>query len=141
MEHIFKTKVNYSELGSKEQENFNYAKTAGILAEYGFSCSQITADKFGADMIAYHIATAKPYSIQLKGSRATLDRKYEGKDIWIAYIDRKSSELCLYHHDSAIALFEQTKSANSVSWSENGWYSGMSMHNHFNDIIIRLPFK
>lgn len=139
MENRLKTKIDYSKLGGKEQENYNYAKTAAKLAEYGFSCCLVTADKHGADMIAYHIKSGDKFSIQLKGSRATLDKKYEGKDIWIAYTDRKTNELCLYDHDKAMAIFEQGPSALSESWQVKGGYSGMSLHNQFNDIIIRLP--
>ena len=141
MEELFKSKVNYDEIGGKEQENYNFAKTAAVLAEYGFSCSLVTADKHGADMIAYHIRTAETFAIQLKGSRATLDKKYEGKRIWIAYTDRKTNELCMYNHDTAMAIFEQGPSAQSKSWQVNGGYSGMSLHNQFSDIIIRLPLN
>jgi len=141
MKELFKERVNYNKLGGKEQEVYNFANTAAVLVEYGFACSQITADKHGADMIAYHIDTATPYSIQLKGSRATLDRKYSGKNIWIAYTDRKTSELCLYNHDQAVEIFEKTKSGQCDTWKNKGWYSGMSMHKHFEEIITRLKLN
>ena len=138
MKELFKTKVDYNVLGGKEQESFNYAKTAFKLAEYGFHCNLMPADKHGADMIAYHISTGKIISIQLKGSRATLNKKYEGKNIWIAYIDQRTDELCMYDHDLAMSMFEQGPSALTESWLVKGQYSGMSLHNQFNDIIIRL---
>lgn len=140
MKSLLKNKVDYDKLGGKEQENYNFAKTASKLAEYGFSCSQITADKHGADMLAYHIETGETFAIQLKGSRATLGKKYIGKRIWIAYMDRNTNELCLYNHDDAVAIFEQGPSALTKSWQEEGGYSGVNLHNQFNHIIIRLPF-
>ena len=141
MKDLLQEKIDYSKLGGKEQENYNYAKTAAKLAEFGFSCCLITADKHGADMIAYHIKSGDKFSIQLKGSRATLDKKYEGKDIWIAYTDRKTNEICLYDHDLAMKRFEQGPSALSESWTVKGGYSGTSLHTQFDDLIIRLPLS
>jgi hypothetical protein len=141
MKDLLQEKIDYSELGGKEQENYNYAKTAAKLAEFGFSCCLITADKHGADMIAYHIKSGNKFSIQLKGSRATLDKKYKDKDIWIAYTDRKTNEICLYEHDLAMERFEQGPSALSESWRVKGGYSGTSLYTQFDDLIIRLPLS
>ena len=139
MKELFKTRVDYNILGGKEQEVYNFAKTASVLVEFGFSCNLITADKHGADMIAYHIATGKNINIQLKGSRATLNKKYKGRNLWIAYIDRKTNELCMYDHDLAVDIFELGPSAQTDSWKIKGQYSGVSLHNHFEQVIIRLP--
>ena len=141
MEHLFKEKVNYDSLIGKEQEVYNFAKTASVLVDYGFSCNLITADKHGADMIAYHISTGETISIQLKGSRAVINKKYKGKNLWIAYTDRKTNEICIYNHDLAMGIFENGKSALTQSWLNNGKYGGMSLHNQFNDIILRLPLN
>jgi len=141
MEHLFKEKVNYNSLIGKEQEVYNFAKTASVLADYGFSCNLITADKHGADMIAYHISTGETISIQLKGSRAVINRKYKGRNLWVSYTDRKTNEICLYDHDLAMSIFENGKSALTQSWLGIGEYSGASLHNQFNDIIIRLPLN
>jgi hypothetical protein len=89
-------------------------------------------------MIAYHIFTGKIISIQLKGSRVTLNKKYKDKNIWIAYIDQRTDELCMYDHDLAVDIFEKGQSALTESCLVKGQYSGMSLHNQFNDIIIRL---
>lgn len=141
MEELFKTRVDYNTLGGKEQEVYNFAKTASVLVEFGFSCNLITADKHGADMIAYHIATGENMNIQLKGSRATLNKKYQGRNLWISYIDRNSNEVCLYNHDDAVDLFEMGPSSKTNSWQIKGQYSGMSLHNQFNEIIIRLKLN
>lgn len=140
MKHLFQEKTNYNTLTGKEQEVYNFAKTASTLADYGFSCNLITADKHGADMIAYHIKTGENINIQLKGSRATLSKKYKGRNLWISYIDRKTNEVCLYEHDKALKIFEKTPSAQTKSWlGENGQYANVSLHNLFNHIIIRKP--
>tara|TARA_B100000900_G_scaffold323734_1_gene283322 strand:- start:526 stop:954 length:429 start_codon:yes stop_codon:yes gene_type:complete len=142
MKHLFEEKTNYDTLTGKEQEVYNFAKTASTLADYGFSCNLITADKHGADMIAYHIESGENMNIQLKGSRATLNKKYKGRNLWISYIDRKTNEVCLYNHDDAVEIFEKTPSAQTDSWlGEKAQYSGMTLHNHFNHIIIRKPIS
>ena len=141
MEHLFKERVSYDSLIGKEQEVFNFAKTASVLVEYGFSCNLITADRHGADMIAYHIETGETISIQLKGSRAVINKKYKGRNIWVSYTDRKTNEICLYDHDLAMGIFENGKSALTESWKLTGQYSGSSLHNQFNDIITRLPLN
>jgi len=142
IEQLFEEKTDYSTLTGKEQEVYNFAKTASTLADYGFSCNLITADKHGADMIAYHIESGKNMNIQLKGSRATLNKKYKGRNLWISYIDRKTNEVCLYNHDEAVKIFEKTPSAQTDSWlGEKAQYSGMALHKHFNHIIIRKPIS
>lgn len=143
MYNLLNTPIDYSELTGKEQEVYNYAKTASVLAEYGFSCNLITADKHGADFIAYHIQSATPYSIQLKGSRPTIAKKYMGKNIWIAYTDRTTNELCIYEHDAAVDLFEQTDRALTESWATNGQYSfsPTKKESIFENITIRRTIK
>ena len=142
LEQLFEEKTSYDTLGGKGQEVYNFAKTASTLADYGFSCNLITADKHGADMIAYHIESGKNMNIQLKGSRATLAQKYRGRNLWISYIDRKTNEVCLYNHDEAVKIFEKTPSAQTPSWLEGKkQYSSQSLYKHFDHIIIRKPIS
>ena len=70
-----------------------------------------------------------------------MQKKYKGKNLWIAYTDRKTNEICIYNHDLAMSIFENGKSALTQSWLNNGKYGGMSLHNQFNDIILRLPLN
>ena len=135
--------IEYKDLDTgKEQEQWNFAKTASTLADYGYVSFPVTADKHGPDMIAHHRKTCKNLNIQLKGSRPTLNKKYMGKDILISYVDRETNEICLYDHDEAVKLFEKTPSAQTVSWLEKGQYSGETFHkNKFNHIIKRLPIS
>ena len=140
---VFNSKVDYEKLGGKEQENYNFTKIAALLSEYGFSCNLITADKNGADVLAYHIKMGFTLQIQLKGSRATLNKKYlKAKEpLWIAYIDQASNELCLYDHAKAVKMFEKTSSAKSESWKIHGKYSGVNLNRKFENIIIRIKFS
>lgn len=141
MKHLFKEKVNYTNLIAKEQEVYNYAKTASTLVEYGFVCNLITADKHGADMIAYNFFTSENILIQLKGSRAVVDKKYVGRNLWIAFTDRETNEICIYEHDTALGIFENSKGSTTKTWKLTGLYSGRSLHKQFNEIILRLPIN
>lgn len=139
MKELISNKVEYQSLKSKEQESYNFAKVTGILADYGFECSSVNSDGHGADMIAYHYLTGKLFAIQLKG-RPCIYKKYEDKGLWMAYIDQNAGELCLYEHDKAVALFEQSESANTSSWKDKGGYSYTRGGNTpFEDIILRIP--
>src|SRR5690349_20373967 len=78
-EHIL-----YENLNARQKELFNFQKIAATLADYGFNCIKLTDDWQGADFIAYHVNETRTLKIQLK-SRITIQKKYIGKDIWIAF--------------------------------------------------------
>ena len=78
-EHPLLKPVIYDSLNSRQQENYNYQKLAGVLADFGFITHRLSDDWNGADMIAQHINGDSFIKIQLKG-RLTFSKKYEGKD-------------------------------------------------------------
>ena len=43
------SKINYSDLNSRQKEIFNFQKVAGVLADYGFNCIKLADDWQGAD--------------------------------------------------------------------------------------------
>ena len=77
------TKVSYKDLNSKQKENYNYHKVAAALANYGYDSMRLNNDWEGADFIS--VKGDDMIKIQLKG-RFTLDKKYEKKDLYIAFI-------------------------------------------------------
>ena len=79
-------RVLYSELNSRQKENYNFHKVAGELADYGFNCLRLNDDWQGADFLACHVDGVRYLKIQLKG-RMTIDKKYLGKDIHIAFFN------------------------------------------------------
>lgn len=113
------TRVNYDDLNSRQQENFNFAKLAGVLAEYGFTALRLSDDWKGADLIAVHIEGDRDIKVQLKG-RLTFERKYLNKNLWVAF--RSGETWYLYDHD---ALFERIRERIEAtdSWREHGGYS------------------
>ncbi len=78
------TKVSYKDLNSKQKENYNYHKVASALAEYGYDSMRLNNDWEGADFIS--VKGDDMIKVQLKG-RFTLARKYEDKDLYIAFIE------------------------------------------------------
>ncbi|MFE8646185.1 hypothetical protein ACFX58_13965 [Sphingomonas sp. NCPPB 2930] len=114
-------RIEYEQLNSRQKENFNFQKVAAHLADYGFNCLRLSDDWQGADFIACHIDGETVLKVQLKG-RLTIDRKYGGKGIHVAFCEEGT--WYLYPHDETrdllLALGLMT---GSRSWDENGGYS------------------
>lgn len=115
-------RVAYSVLNSRQQENYNFHKISARLAEYGFNCLRLTDDWQGADFIACHIDGETFLKVQLKG-RLVIDRKYQGKDIHVAFI--LDNDVYLYPHDQLVSHMQANEliGANSVTWHEKGFRS------------------
>ena len=111
--------VPYSDLNSRQKENYNFHHVAARLAKYGFNSLRVTDDWQGADFIACHIDGDTFLKVQLKG-RLVIDRKYLGKDIHIAFLVDHHGYL--YDHDKLVAFLEQNDliGADSVTWHEKG---------------------
>lgn len=117
-------KIHYSELNKRQIENYNFQKIASVLAEYGYSCMWLNDDWQGADFIANHIDGVEFIKVQLKG-RLTIDTKYVGKNIFIAF--RYQDDTYLYPHDEIMNLILKKKP--SVKMSES-WKKGLFSWNN-----------
>ena len=114
-------RIKYQELNSRQKENFNYQKVASELADYGFNCMWLNDDWQGADFIACHIDGALFIKVQLKG-RLTLDKKYNGKEIHVAF--NQGGQWYIYPHDQLQSeLLAMGLMLGSKSWDETGTYS------------------
>ena len=125
-------KISYSELNSKQKENYNFHKVAAALADYGYNSLRLNDDWQGADFIA--INGDNMMKIQLKG-RFTVDKKYINKSIYIAFIE--NGIIKLYAHDQAVLLLP-VNIKNSKSWLENGGYSWGQTPKIYNSIIKEI---
>ena len=113
--------VAYADLNSRQKENYNFHHVAARLAEYGYNSIRVTDDWQGADFIACHIDGERFMKVQLKG-RLTLDRKYEGKKIHIAF--RHGDQCYVYPHDEMVKQVEKLGNiSSSTSWSDHRSYS------------------
>lgn len=111
--------IPYSQLNSRQQENYNFHKVAARLADYGFNCLRLTDDWQGADFIACHIDGQTFLKVQLKG-RLCLDKKYIGKDIHVAFLH--GDDCFLYPHDELLATVISSGALNEESerWRDHG---------------------
>lgn len=105
--------IDYAQLNSRQQENYNFQKLAARLADYGYNSIRLSDDFEGADFIALHIDGETLLRVQLKG-RLTFDAKYYGKGLHIAF--RDGEDLYVYPHDE---LREQIMSAGLIDRSKS----------------------
>lgn len=112
-------RVAYGNLNSRQQENYNFQKVAGRLADYGFNCLRLSDDWQGADFIACHIDGETFLKVQLKG-RLTIDKKYIGKGIYIAFLCR--DDCFVYPHDEFLdgLIKRRVLREESNLWQERG---------------------
>ena len=114
-------RIRYSDLNAKQKENYNFQKVSAVLADYGFVTLRLSDDWQGADFIASHIDGKRFIRVQLK-SRLTFYKKYQGKDLYIAF--RESGIWYLYAHDEVLEkVLAVTGIGKTASWSERGGYS------------------
>lgn len=114
-------RVKYAELNSRQKENYNFQKVAGELADYGYNCLRLNDDWQGADFLAVHVNGNDVMKVQLKG-RFTIDQKYFGKDIYVAFLE--DDDCYLYLHDEVMRdVLSLNKINNSKSWRQKQAYS------------------
>tara|TARA_B110000238_G_scaffold121935_1_gene132022 strand:+ start:77 stop:472 length:396 start_codon:yes stop_codon:yes gene_type:complete len=126
------TKVSYKDLNSKQKENYNYHKVAAALANYGYDSMRLNNDWEGADFIS--VKGDDMIKIQLKG-RFTLDKKYEKKELYIAFIEK--GIIKIYLHDEALAI-ATSNITDSKSWDINGSYSMNQTPKHYCQVIKEI---
>ncbi|WP_353627842.1 hypothetical protein ABM428_08475 [Sulfitobacter sp. TCYB15] len=114
------TAVPYTELNSRQQENYNFHKIAARMADYGFNCIRLTDDWQGADFIAVHVDGETFLKVQLKG-RLMIDRKYLGKQIHVAFLH--GDDAYLYDHDALVQHLQDSNLIGdaSITWHEKGY--------------------
>jgi hypothetical protein len=114
------TPIEYKNLNPRQQENYNFQKFAGRLADYGFNCLRLTDDWKGADFIAIHAEGEHILKVQLKG-RLTIAKKYINKNLHIAF--RNEKEFYIYGHDEMLCWIDMNEKATQTkSWLDRGLY-------------------
>jgi hypothetical protein len=118
--------IRYETLNARQKEIFNFQKLSATLADYGFNCIKLADDWGGADFIAFHVITTKTLKIQLK-SRITIGKKYEEKEIWIAFPHKDF--WYLIEHDRLVKKVGQfTDWLQTSSWLTGNEYSSVSIN-------------
>jgi hypothetical protein len=113
-------RIKYTDLNSKQKENYNYHKVTALLADYGYSGILLSDDYNGADFLAMH-SDGEILKVQLK-SRITISKKYLGKDLYMAF--PVGDRWCLIAHDELVSMVPWLQ---SESWMKRGNYSAPSV--------------
>jgi hypothetical protein len=102
-------KIDYQNLDSKMQENYNFQKASAVLADYGFVTNLLNYDWKHADFLAQH-KSGEWFKIQLKG-RLTFNPKYMGNELYIMFQDKNINEApwYLYPHDEFMNYVKEIK--------------------------------
>lgn len=125
-------KVDYNSLNAKQKENYNFHKVAAALADYGYNSMRLNDDWQGADFIA--IKGEEMIKVQLKG-RFTIDKKYLGKEIYIAFIE--DGVIKIYCHDEVVNSLSGSI-LETKSWKEVGNYSWGKPPKLYDELILVL---
>jgi hypothetical protein len=126
--------IRYNSLNARQKELFNFQKLAATLADYGFNCIKLGDDWQGADLLAYHFNGTDTLKIQLK-SRITIQKKYNGKDIWIAF-PYKGFWYLVKHDELVIKIEKYTDWQDSESWQKMNGYSSRSINTELLNSLV-----
>ena len=114
-------RITYDELNSKHKEIYNFQKVAALLADYGFNCIKLDDDWQGADFLAYHKDGTTTLKVQLK-SRVGIHKKYQGKDLYLAF--PTGGRWHLLPHDTLVQIAKETTNwLQTRSWLAEGEYN------------------
>lgn len=121
MKHV---PIGVDSLSSKQLEAYHFQKISAVMADYGYQTIKLSDDWCGADFIAQHL-DGSFLKIQLKG-RLTVARKYEEKELWIAFPD--GGYWYVYPHDTVLSKLLHTKKATiAPTYTKTGGYSFPSL--------------
>ena len=120
-------------LNAKQKEIYNFQKIAAVLADYGFNCIKLQDDWLGADFLAYHKDGDPTLKVQLK-SRVTIDEKYRGKDLHIAFPFGEGVWYLVPHDALVEHIGKHTKWLDTLSW-KRGHYSSTSLNPQLRDAL------
>ena len=101
------------------REVINRNTVVSLALERGFNAFLPVYDG-GIDFILYRESDGLLRKVQLK-SRWTIDRKYIGRDIWVAF--PISGDWYLMPHAEMLAAAEAAKVTLTASWIKDGSYS------------------
>jgi len=126
--------VRYEKLNSRQRENFNFQKVSALLADYGFATLRLSDDWNGADFIANNI-DGTFLLVQLK-SRWGINRKYEGKNLWMAF--PCAGVWYLVEHDEMVKqAIGTTNIAQTDSWKQKGAYSNTNVPSGLREFLAQ----
>ena len=138
MEKLSLTKISYKDLNARQKEQYLFQKLSAVLSDYGYATMKLIDDWQGADFIAQHCNGFGFLRVQLK-SRFTIDKKYVGKALHIAFpLNLATNDWCVFPHDEIVSVLEArgiyTK---SESWTRHGGYSVAGVSSQVLELLAR----
>ena len=127
-------------LNAKQKEIYNFQKIAAVLADYGFNCIKLQDDWQGADFLAYHKDGSQTLKVQLK-SRVTIDVKYRGKDLHIAFPFGEGVWYLVPHDKLVEHIGKNTNWLNTASWERGQHYSSTSLNPQLREALKDYELK
>lgn len=125
--------IPYAKLNARQKEQFNFQKVAATLADYGFNCIKLADDWHGADFLAHHVEGSISLRVQLK-ARLTIQKKYVGKGIWIAFPHK--GFWYLVEHDRLVdKVRDNTDWLQTESWKRGNGYSSSSINRKLLNVL------
>ena len=114
-------RIDYTQLNSRAQENYNADKLGALMADYGYHCMRLSDDFNGADMIALREGE-ETLHIQLKG-RVMIKPEYMNKGLYIAFPIKGDFYVLL--HDTLVEICGERGYLETRAWLEQGkWHVG-----------------
>lgn len=104
---------------SQIREVINRNTVVSLALDQGFNAFLPVYDG-GVDFILYRESDGLVLKVQLKG-RWMIDRKYLGRDIWMAF--PIAGEWYVMPHDTMVAFAEAEGVTKTASWIDGGAYS------------------
>ena len=104
---------------SRSKEAFNTAQLGAVLARGQEYLLPLRFDSNGADVLAYNPSTNATRAIQVK-ARATIDSKYSGKNLWIAFphwVTDGQQDWYVVPHEALAEIWGSEKIASGGKWS------------------------
>lgn len=136
MEQLSLTKINYKNLNARQKEQYLFQKLSAVLSDYGYATMKLMDDWQGADFIAQHCDGFGFLRVQLK-SRFTIDKKYVGKELHIAFpLNLAANDWCVFPHDEIVGVLEAKGIyTESESWTRYGGYSVAGVSNQISALL------
>ncbi len=120
-------RIPYDSLNARQKDLFNFQKIAATLADCAYNCIKLADDWQRADFLAYHVNGKTTLKVQLKSRLTIHQKKYSGKDIWIAF--PYEDYWYLIEHDRLVEkVGVHTKWLNSETCKNKGGYHSTSIN-------------
>lgn len=116
---VYKSTIHMSRYRTQIREVINRNALVSVALAKGYNAFLPVYDG-GVDFILYRESDGEVLKVQLKG-RWMIDKKYIGRDIWIAF--HLSGRWYIAPHDTMVSIGDKAGFTATKSWIDAGAYS------------------